>query len=598
MDRRDLSKAIVGIAAVTGVAALAQKAQAQTCTAPCYAQTAAETAAGVTVVNSIYPPGVIDRYGTNTTPGTTDMAGAIDAAIAQASHGGPPVTAQDGVYYVASNITWTAGYVNLQGGNGYIKPASGVVITLTGAIFAGPWKIFDVSNTSASSLQGGTTPIAGPCPIEQFYAEWFGAIGNGSNNDGPAIQAALNFGLSSYGGHLQLLQKTYITAQTLYAGGSSIAAAAGAVAVRGVPSLTPGPNSGTRATVLSDGGHFSAAGTPILIYRCTPSAVGIKANVEHVVFDSTSSNYAIGLAWAGITGSHAIECTFGPTGLYEGIRWWNYDSGTFSEYNIAESCTFWNCLTMGHFFVSSGNVSFHGSGFDRRCVLNISGAGPAIVVDSGASWYNGTFDAQVFGSGFTLFQINDTVYTNISASGRMTLELGTGTVTLAAGGGAIYFTGDIRSNGNNLVPGTLLRCRAMINTDVSAPACIGAERTSSQTLSSGTNRIATHGTLAGCVRKILLLIYGGSGGYQYQYELTVLPQAGNAPAYVVGATGATPVPLVAINSGGWAVPALSGNTDGTINVTISGTFPTGGVTAYMWEGQMSPGTFGGAFAYV
>jgi hypothetical protein len=48
-------------------------------------QTAAETAAGVTPINYTYAPGMVDRYGTNTTPGTTDMTIAIQRAISVAT---------------------------------------------------------------------------------------------------------------------------------------------------------------------------------------------------------------------------------------------------------------------------------------------------------------------------------------------------------------------------------------------------------------------------------------------------------------------------------------------------------------------------------
>jgi hypothetical protein len=48
-----------------------------------FKQTAAELAAGITPVNYAYPPGYVYRYGTNTTPGTTDMTTAHNnAAIA------------------------------------------------------------------------------------------------------------------------------------------------------------------------------------------------------------------------------------------------------------------------------------------------------------------------------------------------------------------------------------------------------------------------------------------------------------------------------------------------------------------------------------
>ena len=44
---------------------------------PYFRITPAELAAGVTPVNYAYPPGVADRFGTNTTPGTTDMTTAL-----------------------------------------------------------------------------------------------------------------------------------------------------------------------------------------------------------------------------------------------------------------------------------------------------------------------------------------------------------------------------------------------------------------------------------------------------------------------------------------------------------------------------------------
>jgi parallel beta-helix repeat protein len=83
MHRRDISKALFASAA--GATVISQRAQAQTCTAPCYPRTPEEIAAGVTPVNLTYPPGHLYRFGTNTTPGTTDMTA---AAITWASVGG------------------------------------------------------------------------------------------------------------------------------------------------------------------------------------------------------------------------------------------------------------------------------------------------------------------------------------------------------------------------------------------------------------------------------------------------------------------------------------------------------------------------------
>ena len=54
---------------------------------PYYAITAVETAASITPTNYSYPPANALRYGTNTTPGTTDMTTAIQNAITAAGTG-------------------------------------------------------------------------------------------------------------------------------------------------------------------------------------------------------------------------------------------------------------------------------------------------------------------------------------------------------------------------------------------------------------------------------------------------------------------------------------------------------------------------------
>ena len=61
MQRRDVSKLL--LASVAGSAALTSRAQAQTCTPPCYPQTASELAASITPVDTSFPPGNVKRYG-------------------------------------------------------------------------------------------------------------------------------------------------------------------------------------------------------------------------------------------------------------------------------------------------------------------------------------------------------------------------------------------------------------------------------------------------------------------------------------------------------------------------------------------------------
>lgn len=53
-----------------------------------YDRSETEIAAGVTPVNYAYPPGEVDRYGTNTNPGNTPMAAAFNAAVKVAKQTG------------------------------------------------------------------------------------------------------------------------------------------------------------------------------------------------------------------------------------------------------------------------------------------------------------------------------------------------------------------------------------------------------------------------------------------------------------------------------------------------------------------------------
>lgn len=79
-----------------------------------YPRTAAEQSAGVTPTNYYYEPGNVLRYGTNTTPGTTDMTAAVAAAFAvSATH--PAVLPQE-TMLITSALTVPAYGVVVGGG--------------------------------------------------------------------------------------------------------------------------------------------------------------------------------------------------------------------------------------------------------------------------------------------------------------------------------------------------------------------------------------------------------------------------------------------------------------------------------------------------
>ena len=79
MQRRELSKLLLASAATT--AAVTETAKAQSCTLPCYPQTAKEVTAQVIPVNTAYLPGDVRRYGADPT-GKVSSVQAINNAAA------------------------------------------------------------------------------------------------------------------------------------------------------------------------------------------------------------------------------------------------------------------------------------------------------------------------------------------------------------------------------------------------------------------------------------------------------------------------------------------------------------------------------------
>ena len=73
---------------------------------PPYAQTTAELLAGVTPATYNLLPGNVLRYGTNSSPGSTDMTAAVQAALNQSQEpGGADTYVPPGIYLISSSIT-------------------------------------------------------------------------------------------------------------------------------------------------------------------------------------------------------------------------------------------------------------------------------------------------------------------------------------------------------------------------------------------------------------------------------------------------------------------------------------------------------------
>lgn len=118
------------------------------------ARTAAEIAAGVSVVAFFYEEGVIDRYGTNTTPGTTDMTDAIQAAL-DVAHNGAGAAYGLGATYLTGTIDWPGNNITLKGaGSAYSYNTSASPKTVFRAK-AATGIIFDLAQTGTAEDRTG-----------------------------------------------------------------------------------------------------------------------------------------------------------------------------------------------------------------------------------------------------------------------------------------------------------------------------------------------------------------------------------------------------------------------------------------------------------
>jgi hypothetical protein len=147
-----------------------------------YPQTPAELAASVVPVNLAYPSHlaigifIVDRYGTNTTPGTTDMTAAINNAIAVAvKNGGGTVQLMAVAYKTTSMITVPNG-VTLRGmgrGNGL-----GSGVSTTGGTRLVPVGTFNAVSVRGANYLGGQYATA--VSVQSLEIDGSGGcVGNG-----------------------------------------------------------------------------------------------------------------------------------------------------------------------------------------------------------------------------------------------------------------------------------------------------------------------------------------------------------------------------------------------------------------------------------
>jgi hypothetical protein len=170
--RREFSGALLGSATSAGLPT-ASCAQPRDCGTPCYAQTAAESAANVTPVAVNWPPGHPDRYQVNTTPGTTDMSAGFAFACMQARQaGGAPVRVAN-PSAISRSVTVPSEVPLIFSGAGSVNiVGSRVTLTIQGHI-SGPRNTLFLGDGTLAFTQSAQPEV---------YPEWWGCRGDSMVN--------------------------------------------------------------------------------------------------------------------------------------------------------------------------------------------------------------------------------------------------------------------------------------------------------------------------------------------------------------------------------------------------------------------------------
>lgn len=158
-----------------------------------YPQTTAEVSGGVTPVNLAYLPAVIDRYATNTTPGTTDMAQAVRNALSANGY----VLFGVGPYLIGSTIVLTGNesIIGLTSGGGKSSQLTQIVHSTgsTGALFSATSNEFGGIYIGHLDISGGNGSYAIVSARPQSMFEFIHLEGaSGYNGSGIQLQSGSN----------------------------------------------------------------------------------------------------------------------------------------------------------------------------------------------------------------------------------------------------------------------------------------------------------------------------------------------------------------------------------------------------------------------
>jgi len=480
-------------------------------------------------------------------------------------------------------------------GAGLIKPGTSKTITINGAITAGAWKIFDTSNSGAL--------INGNLRNDRVYAEWFGAIADGTTDSTTAINSALVLAHAASDIPVQLLAGTYVCSSTIVATGSSF--------------TRPNLMGVSKKRTILNFATIAASSVCLKIRGGSGQITGDAVSDLTLTGNSTS----ILLEFNGACGAKGRNILFGSGAAAgaAGCRWHNEAVNDFTEFCTLEGCEIQNGVTLPfEYKITSGNNSFHGSGpgGGPENIVVRSTTGPVLQADgTGTFIYNAPFHVQVFATSAdcTVFQNNNSVApVPITFSGVLSIETTTSrTITLGAGAqvlfaGPVKLIGATNLTGDNIVAGTLLRVETVSVHGDSSVSFSGAKRGSKYALtvpSASMAGINISGSLNNVGRLVSVSVFATN--YLSQQLIVTSSVDGSSSG-----TGASICGQQANfnNPGGslgyQAIIAYTGSTNGSFNITVptvskvaTASFTGGETSATLTISWQSPtGTYNFSFS--
>lgn len=401
----------------------------------------------------------------------------------------------------------------------YTGPVTAYYVRGVSNIFDGGNGVFRVAVGDVTSADNSGTILVDAVGrrwkreyTSDIQAGWFGARGDGVNDDAPAIQAAYNFGISLGGATVQCPRGVCKMGSTLVLGGTGVNQNSANSALKGAGGYATTLDFST-APVASDGVQIAGAGRIVLQGFAVKNAKNFGINVNSgqnpgdptyvsrfalrdlIVEGSTShgirmANTYMGVldsiesrnnggsgfylagnhtsitatrCWAGGDGTNPMGGNVGPGWFINGIIYSNF-SGCGSDWNGGAGWEVRNCA--GLTFNACGSESNDGEGWLLVSSLANSAGSPVVGIDSvslhGCFAFNNSKDGANLFANFLGVVTADSTPASVTLSANNDL-LGAGqTVSTVFNGTSGKIS--VFDRGNNLA-GTRLYSGSVVNGD-------------------------------------------------------------------------------------------------------------------------------------